>query len=75
MLIQVLSQQQLDMYDRVDKASLLRQEQLLKAQSLQSVPYEGASRYDKNIYRIGHFKVALDSSYWCFCSWLYNLIG
>ena len=33
------------MYDRIDQASLLRQEQLLKAQSLQSASLDGGSRY------------------------------
>lgn len=37
--------QQADSYDRVDQMSLLRQEQLLKAQSLQSDALDGSSRY------------------------------
>ncbi|XAR53200.1 hypothetical protein NMG60_11021653 [Bertholletia excelsa] len=37
-------QHQADIYDRLDQASLLRQEQLLKAQSLQSASLEGGSR-------------------------------
>ena len=38
--------QQADSYDRVDQMSLLRQEQLLKAQSLQSADaLDGSSRY------------------------------
>ncbi|GMP92431.1 hypothetical protein CsSME_00042660 [Camellia sinensis var. sinensis] len=37
-------QHQTDMYDRMDQASLLRQEQLLKAQSLQSASLDGGSR-------------------------------
>lgn len=36
--------QQTDMYDRIDQA-LLRQEQLLKAQSLQSASLDGSARY------------------------------
>ena len=37
--------QQADSYDRVDQMSLLRQEQLLKSQSLQSDALDGSSRY------------------------------
>jgi len=36
--------QQNEMYDRIDQA-LLRQEQLLKAQSLQSASLDGSARY------------------------------
>lgn len=36
--------QQTEMYDRIDQA-LLRQEQLLKAQSLQSASLDGSARY------------------------------
>ncbi|KAK3037780.1 hypothetical protein RJ639_030699 [Escallonia herrerae] len=37
-------QHQADIYDRIDQASVLRQEQLLKAQSLQSASLDGGSR-------------------------------
>ncbi|KAK3000797.1 hypothetical protein RJ639_021728 [Escallonia herrerae] len=37
-------QHQVDIYDRIDQASVLRQEQLLKAQSLQSASLDGGSR-------------------------------
>ena len=36
--------QQTDMYDRIDQA-LLRQEQLLKSQSLQPASLDGSARY------------------------------
>lgn len=36
--------QQADIYDRME---LLRQEQILKARSLQTAPFEGDSRYAK----------------------------
>lgn len=36
--------EQSEMYDRLDQASILRQDQMLKPQSLQSAPHE-SSRY------------------------------
>lgn len=37
--------QQSEIYDRIDQAALLRQEQLLKAQSLQAASLDGGARY------------------------------
>lgn len=37
--------QQAEIYDRIDQATLLRQEQLLKAQSLQAASLDGSTRY------------------------------
>ncbi|XP_043697580.1 protein SHORT ROOT IN SALT MEDIUM 1-like [Telopea speciosissima] len=36
---------QLEIYDPIDQASLLRQQQMLKAQSLQSAPLDGGARH------------------------------
>lgn len=43
-IIIVFSNEQPDLYDRIDQASVLRQEQMLKAQSLQSNSLDGGSR-------------------------------
>lgn len=43
-----LNVQQPEIYDRIDQAALLRQEQLLKAQSLQSASLDGTTRYLAN---------------------------
>jgi len=43
-----LNVQQPEIYDRIDQAALLRQEQLLKAQSLQSASLDGGTRYFSN---------------------------
>lgn len=43
-----LNVQQPEMYDRIDQAALLRQEQLLKTQSLQSASLDGSTRYLSN---------------------------
>lgn len=41
----VLSLEQAEIYDRMDQASIIRKEQLLKAQGLQSGSLEGGPRY------------------------------
>lgn len=45
-----------EIYDRVDQASLLRQEQMLKAQSLQSTSLDGGARYFSlmSVYCLAH---------------------
>ncbi|XP_010666964.2 protein SHORT ROOT IN SALT MEDIUM 1 isoform X3 [Beta vulgaris subsp. vulgaris] len=48
--------QQTEMYDRLEQASILRQDQMLKPQSLQSAPHEGSRQADYLAVRSGTYR-------------------